>query len=108
MFGNGWFGPGWFAESYFGPVGEKVTGGKLTPEEAEGLDLFGRAREGIKDTPEIPEVSILPEGVEIPEGIDVDLIPERVLVPVSTLLQDKLEGEEDIGLLLAMVEAHEN
>ena len=110
MFGNGWFGPGWFAETYFGPVGEEVVGGKRpTQEELDGLDAYGRARLGIKTKPELPEVSIL--DVEIPEVIDVQSIPESELVPVShalPTLQDKIDGEEDILLILSMIEAHEN
>ena len=108
MFGNKYFGKEWFAETYFGPVGERATGG-LTPAEAEGLDSYGRAKLGIKNKPELPEVSIL--DVEIPEVIDVQSIPESELVPVShalPTLQDKIDGEEDILLILSMIEAHEN
>lgn len=93
------------------PVGGRV----LTEEEAEALDAFGRARDGITDSQEIhdklfvpdtPEKSILPERVELS---DIDVVPlSEVVLEIPTPLQEKIEPIEDIWLILAMIEAHDN
>lgn len=84
----------------------------ITEEQAEGMKAFGDAMMGIKP----PEVIDIPEVIEaISEPIELlqtdDLIvsefPEvEVLKPIEPTLQEKLEPEEDIGMILAIIAAH--
>jgi len=91
--------------------------GKLTDEEAQGLIDYAKALETPEKIvgPEVIESSILEERVELPD-IDLSKVltdsalslvrepsQERQVVP----LEEKLEDEEDIGLMLAIIEAHE-
>jgi len=119
MFGHGYFGATYYGPSYFGPgvldevgAAKKVRTKKLTQAEIDGLEAYGKARMGIVDeivTPEVLEKGILPETIDLPEAIEV---PLRELVPVShdeftPTIQDKIRDEEDIGLILAIISAHE-
>jgi hypothetical protein len=125
MFGNAYFGASYFGPTYYGPDGEPTSGGTtkdwrykkgLTGEQLKELEEFGKAREGIKEPETIPEPA--PETItpETQEEIYTDDLSEiKPPVPEITILkqeqfslQEKLADEEDIGLILAIIESHEN
>jgi len=97
---------------------------KYTDEQLKAMDDFGRIQMGLPTKeqeesqeiseeiiiPDIPEISILPD-----KEITLDL-PESELVQLSQVrqesfeptLQEKISEEDDIGLILAIITAHEN
>lgn len=127
MFGNRFFGPRYYAPSYFGPEGVDIIGGAvkvknkgLTEEQAEGLKALGRALrpEKIVDSKIIEPIDEISENLPIEIHIlkedYADLSQnEKPSEPVEDFtleptLQDKIQYEEDIGLILAIIEIHEN
>ena len=124
MYGNSYFGAVYYAPSYFGPVGDALVGGgaksvrgkvgvskKLSTEEIEGLEALGKAQTlEIIDKPsaesqEIEYILESPDSQVIPEKPLFLEIPEKL---VEVDLQGMLETEQDIGLILAILEAHNN
>lgn len=87
----------------------KGHGKKLTKRQIQGLrEIYGYE----KDSTEVLEKAILPEGLEIQVGSVVDFISETIDIPDSqdiyVDLQEQLQGEEEIGLILAILESHFN
>jgi len=119
VYGNGYFGASYFAETYYGPASLKTggtTGAKkkkkkgLTEEEIEGLEAFGKAREGLISE-ELPtsieeKVFILPKEIEEPVELELslaDLEPQEELI--SGVEEETETTEPDIALILAIIEA---
>jgi len=109
MFGNGYFGTAYFADTYWGPLQGEDTGtkggdNKLTKREIAGLKAIYEDIEKIT-IPPIPEIPILSDI----QDVVLEPIPEYDDQPsIIPTLQDKLAGEQDIGLILAILTAHEN
>jgi len=131
MFGNSYFGATYYAPVYFGPAvtvttsgGGKRVKGKLTAEQARGLEAFGRARLGITDEVESQEVLEVIEEIVTPVVPEIPILSELHEIDALSLIKVKLErqesddykpaiqetlrGEEDIGLILALLTAHFN
>lgn len=106
MFPNNFFPTTYFPDNYFGP--EEFKPG-----------IPGRERVEVKKAPHKPnEIGILSKNdniqpldrIEYKEEFTESLIEDALLhepKPVETL-QEKLRDEEDVGLLLAIVELHED
>lgn len=121
MFGNAYFGASYFGPTYFGPEGESTSGGttkswryKLTEEHLRELERFGMVRDGVlkeEDIPkaeeilEIPSLEEYSESLSDIQGIEQALSEITIIDTVS--LQEKIADEEDIGLILAIIQAHE-
>ena len=102
-----------------GVTGDTLGGSKtvkeLTQEQIDNLTEFGKIQMGIEEitNPVIPEIPILPDKIDIPDGIEIPL-SELVLESqverdiYEPTLQQKIETEDDIGLLLAIITAHES
>ena len=87
-------------------------GKRLSQEEVDGLEAYGRARAGIvEEIPEIVEIPI-PKSQEIEYILDSSILPESEIFPDSQVRQveltEELETEQDIGLILAIIQAHNN
>ena len=99
MFPNNYFAVAYFPDNYFGP--EESTGGKP-----------GKVQEKLKK----PEITILKEQPkeDIPEVVYNEKSTQELIQrelskqPKPVTLQEKLDGEEDISLLLAIVEAFDD
>ena len=109
-----WLGASYFGPAYFGgvPIEDEKGGAKrvrLTKEQFDAMDDFGRIQMGLptreqeKLVPEVLEIPILEEALEIPE---IEVVPLIDGVLESQDLQETLETEDDIGLILALIEAH--
>ena len=112
MFPNGFFPQGFFPESFF-PSGELVSSGHAGKET---INTNTDSNESAILT-EVLERQVIPEIVEIPPSSVVeyqenetrDLIEKAIANenrPNS--LQDKISGEEDVLLIMAIIEAYED
>lgn len=118
MFGNAYFGSAYFGDTYWGPAEatEDLLGGgkdgKLSKAEVAGLKVIYDKKiphdEEIVSILESQESQVMPEVVEIPHDLVVELGQEVIESQVIPTIEDKLEFEDDIGLILAIIEAHEN
>jgi len=122
MFGNAYFGASYYGDTYWGPPGDTIESGatkkvrQLTTEEREGLEAYGKAKLGVEEItkiipPETPESIILTDSqdiVETPPSPVVNLSQEVLDSQFEQTLQEKLRDEEDIGLILAIITAHES
>ena len=123
MFGNAYFGASYFGPTYFGPDGLETSGGttkdwryKFTKEHLRELEQFGLVRDGVileEDIPKVKEVIEVESLEEYSESLS-DLFPiEQAFTEITILetesigLQEKIADEDDIGLILAIIEAHE-
>lgn len=81
---------------------------QLTDDEIRGMEAVGRARMGISEkiiTPHEPELRILPRNKEKPLNLNKNL-SDVSFDNRQKSLQEKIEKEDDIALILAIIETH--